>query len=92
METTFEKNGWFMFTKTKCSYCTKAKALLPEASIVECDEFLKDRDAFLSYVDSLTDKKPRTFPMVFYDGRFMGGFTETSNYLTTMNEFKLGDF
>ena len=89
----FVDKGWFMFTKQKCSYCTKAKAMLPEAVFFECDTILGNkREDFLAFVDGLSNKKPRTFPMIFYDGQYMGGYTETNAYLESMKNFELCDF
>ena len=66
---------------TGCSYCEKVKELLQSdnPSIINCDEYLaNDKEGFLSWVELQTGGiKHRTFPMVFHEGKFIGGFTET---------------
>uniref|UniRef100_F1LAH6 Glutaredoxin-2 n=1 Tax=Ascaris suum TaxID=6253 RepID=F1LAH6_ASCSU len=71
-----------IYTKSSCSYCTKAKALLSEEKI-EYEE--KDLDAFYSrfpelyqeYVNGLVYVTRQTsVPQVFICGDFIGGFTE----------------
>lgn len=93
MQVPFQSQGWFMFTKSKCSFCTKAKAMLPEAKTVNCDTYIaKNRAGFLQYVDSVSGQRPRTFPMIFFDGRFMGGYTSTKRYVDNMQDFHFENF
>ena len=85
--------GWIIFTKENCKYCTNAKSLVPEAEYVPCDRFLRDcRDVFLARMKYLSGREHRTFPMVFHNGNFIGGFAETSKYVEQMNAFKPVDF
>lgn len=72
------KKGYFIYSKSDCSACVEAKKLLPEAVSVNCDEYLKgDVDEFLDYVWSLCgDKYPRTFPMIFNDGHYVGNLSD----------------
>ena len=75
--------GYTVFTKTGCTYCEFVKELLEEEKFtaVNCDEFLTDqKEAFLVHVEDLAGKPHKTFPMVFHEGRFLGGFTETKKY------------
>ena len=79
-----------IYTKSKCNYCTKVKALLPEASVVLSDKYLEeDRESFLKYMASISGKTPKTFPMVFWHKRFIGGYTETKKYIDELNTFSL---
>ena len=72
-----QSNGYTIYSKSNCPYCTKAKQLLTTAHIVECDDFLTaDKPDFLRQMDVFTGLQYRTFPMIFYDGDFVGGFTE----------------
>jgi len=80
-------DGFTVFTKQDCSYCDKVKLLLPGALIVSCDSFLKDRDAFLSVMDQRTGAY-RTFPMVFRNGVFLGGYEDTKRYLDHQRLFQ----
>ena len=67
-------NGYFIYSKSNCPACDEAKKLLPKARHVNCDDYLKDADEFLDFVWSMCgDKYPRSFPMIFLDGNFVGG-------------------
>ena len=72
------KKGYFMYSKSDCPTCDEAKKLLPDAVSVNCDEYLKgDVDEFLDHVWSLCgDKYPRTFPMIFNDGHYVGNLSD----------------
>ena len=69
--------GWTIFSKEGCGYCKKAKKLLTKQQLpfktVEVTDAVKE--AVYSTVDSLTNAY-RYFPMVFEDGKFVGGYTE----------------
>lgn len=77
------KPGYTILTKGGCKWCTKVKELLPQAHTIACDELLLDRDAFFNDVDALTGKEYRTFPMVFFNGQFVGGYNETKYKVDT---------
>lgn len=89
--------GFTIYSKTDCSYCVKVKKLLMEKQIffldIVCSEYLnEDRDLFLSFIEKYASKKYNTFPMVFKDGVFLGGFTETSAYFDKLLCFDDSDF
>ncbi len=44
---------------------------------------LEDRDTFFSEVDQLTGQEYRTFPMVFYNKEFVGGYKEVKHKIDT---------
>uniref|UniRef100_A0A6C0D4K1 Glutaredoxin domain-containing protein n=1 Tax=viral metagenome TaxID=1070528 RepID=A0A6C0D4K1_9ZZZZ len=72
-----QPTGYTIYSKNKCPYCTKAKALLKDAHIIECDEYISvDRSTFLKYMDAYSRTEYRTFPMIFYNAEFVGGFKE----------------
>ena len=86
------KRGYTIYTKTGCSYCKYAKQLLqnenPAVLMVDCDEYLlTDKEVFLEEMVKYTHISHRTFPMIFYKGLFIGGFTE----LKTSYELKTAD-
>lgn len=92
-------NGFFIYSKTKCSYCDKVKQLLKNNrysySEVNCDEYLSNetkKESFLSFIELLTNRDYRTFPMVFKDGVFIGGFTDTREYIEKLLCFEMNDF
>lgn len=74
-----------VYTKPGCSFCDKVKVLLqgvnPEPIWVDCSDYLKteaSKQLFLQFIqDTAQLREPyKTFPMVFRDGRFIGGYTE----------------
>jgi glutaredoxin len=77
--------GYTIYTKSNCPYCTKVKDLLqnvePQPIIINCDDYLSSNDTkeeFLDFIKSINGGVAhRTFPMVFYKGKFIGGFTDT---------------
>jgi glutaredoxin-related protein len=84
----FEKpsvTGYTIYSKSRCPFCTKAKVLLEEEpyTIIDCDSYLVDdtiKQEFLQFIENIIQKQYRTFPMIFKDGEFIGGFTETKIY------------
>ena len=49
---------------------------------VECEDYLlEDKEGFLSFIKERANKEYRIFPMVFKDGKFIGGFTETQQLI-----------
>jgi glutaredoxin len=92
-------NGFFVYSKTKCSYCDKVKQLFNsnQYSYTEiiCDDYLLDekiKESFLSFIQLLTNREYRTFPIVFKDGVFIGGFTDTREYIERLLSFEMNDF
>ena len=75
--------GYTVLTKEGCKWCTKVKELLPQAKIIACDEFLKDKTSFFDHVDTLTGKEYRLFPMVFFSNDFIGGYAEIKHKIET---------
>lgn len=74
--------GYTVYTKSECGWCRRVKELLPDALIINCDAFLKeDRSKFLEKMRLAIGKEHRTFPMVFYDGAFIGGYEDTKNFV-----------
>lgn len=82
---------WTVYTKSNCIYCTKVKELLKSNNIdyisINCDEYIQNqinKESFLSQIESLIEKKYRTFPMVFDENNFIGGFVDTKNYIESI--------
>lgn len=89
--------GFTVYSKSGCSNCTKVKKLLRDKDIffveVDCDEFLiEDKEGFLSFIKERANKEYKTFPMVFKDGKFIGGFAETQHHFDTLLCFCDDDF
>jgi len=75
-----------IYTKSDCVYCTKVKALLPDAVVIDCDDrLLQDRPGFLREMEARIGRPYRMFPMVFLDDQFLGGYEETKAYLAVIN-------
>ena len=77
--------GYTIYSKSGCPFCTKVKRLLekeaPSPLLVDCDDYLvENKDAFLVFIKEMAGKEYKTFPMIFHNGDFIGGFTETKEY------------
>lgn len=73
-----------IYTKSSCTYCVKVKELLKEkgysCSEINCDSDLETpekKETFLNMIREITNKDYKTFPMVFRDDVFIGGFKDT---------------
>lgn len=70
--------GFFVYTKDNCKYCLMVKELIPDASYINTESLLVEKkEEFLTFIEGLVGKSHRTFPIVFYNGAFVGGFIET---------------
>ncbi len=81
-----------IYSKSGCINCVKVKALLKEHNekytIIDCDEeLLEDKPAFLQFIYLLVGKEYKTFPMVFLNGTFLGGYKETEEYFSKKLDF-----
>ena len=85
----FEKpfeSGFTIYSKSGCPNCVKAKALLNSKhlllKVVNCDEYIiEDKETFLLFITSLTNREVKSFPIVFYDGKFVGGYNEMITFV-----------
>lgn len=71
--------NYTIYSKSGCPSCSKAKTLLKneEVLLIDCDEYLiEDKEYFLSFMKIIIGKEYRMFPMIFKDGKFIGGFSE----------------
>jgi glutaredoxin len=58
------------------------------AIIINSDSYLQEnRDSFLQFIFQMTNIHYRTFPMVFFEGTFIGGYTETKKWLEQKDAF-----
>lgn len=86
------ENVFTIYSKSGCSYCVKAKNLLKDKNkqmhIIDCDDYLlENKEGFLDFIQNLAaGKEHRTFPIVFYNTQYIGGFTELQNKLMTFDE------
>ena len=80
------KSGFTIYSKSGCPNCNKVKALLKDKNlifdVIDCDEYIIEyKDFFLSFIKERANKEYKTFPMVFCDGKFIGGYIETQEYI-----------
>ncbi len=84
------KTTYTIYTRSKCSFCEKAKMLLKEYKpvIVDCDRYLEnDLNEFLAYMEKIIGRPYKMFPMIFHNGKFIGGFFETKQYMDKLQAF-----
>jgi glutaredoxin len=91
------ESGFTIYSKSGCSNCTKVKKLILDKQKVfldvNCDEYLlEDKEGFLTFIKERTNIEYRTFPMVFYEGKFIGGYAETHHHLDKLLCFNNDDF
>lgn len=67
-----QKTGYTIYSKPECVYCEKAKQLIKGKEI----SIEKDYPAFIEFIHPYTKTDYRLFPMIFFDGEFIGGFEE----------------
>ena len=85
------KIGFTVYSKSGCPRCIKVKRAIKEKKFllneIDCDEYLlEDKEGFLTFIREKIGKDHRIFPMVFFDGKFVGGYNET---IETMDKLAL---
>lgn len=91
------KNVFTIYSKSGCFNCTRVKTLLSDKkydfTVIDCDEYLlEDKEGFLSFIKDISKREHRTFPIVFSDGHFIGGFLETQQWVEKNSCFDDNDF
>lgn len=89
----FEKpnaNGFTIYSKSGCPNCVKIKRSLLEKTlnfkIVDCDEYIiEDKEPFLIFINALAEKDVKLFPIIFHDGKFIGSYNETTDFIDKMS-------
>jgi glutaredoxin len=66
--------GYTIYTIENCVYCVRAKQLLKDAYVVNI--LPSEMENFLDFIRPYIAEDYRTFPMIFADGIFIGGFTD----------------
>jgi len=95
MDQEFEKpkmTGYTIYSKSGCPNCTKVKKYLQNANaqmnIVDCDEYLIERkEEFLKFIEEAAEKSVRVFPIVFFEGKYIGGYQDTEYHYSRLNAF-----
>jgi glutaredoxin len=88
------ENNFTIYSKSGCINCRKVKDLLKryefDYEIIDCDDYLfEDKDNFLSFIKSYSVVDWKSFPIVFFNGNFIGGLNETKEYLDTIKKSNL---
>ena len=79
-------NGFIIYSKSGCADCVKVKQFLNERCTtfneIDCDdELIENRLVFLTSIQELTGgQKVTMFPIVFYNGEYLGGYKETVDF------------
>lgn len=86
-----------VYTKSKCSYCDKIKELMNQCNenvnYICCDEWLTTkRILFLNIMRVKTQNDEITFPLVFFEGKYVGGCNEFEIKLKNNTVIELTDF
>jgi glutaredoxin len=81
-----EKNGYTIYSKSGCPNCLNVKAFLKDKklifNVVDCDEYLIEAKAeFLEFIQKISQKECKTFPIIFCDEKFIGGYNETKEHV-----------
>ena len=87
MEFTEPNNsGFTVYSKSGCPNCVKIKRSIKEKKYlmneIDCDEYiLENKEMFLNFIREKIGSEYRIFPMIFFDGKFVGGINETISYM-----------
>lgn len=68
-----------LYTKSNCPFCDNIKKMLEKERciIINCDKILQnDKDAFIEEMKRKTKLNKITFPMIFCDDVFLGGYDD----------------
>jgi glutaredoxin len=82
--------GFTVYSKSGCPNCVSIKKVIKEKtnlfySDINCDDYiLQDKEDFLHFIDTLIGHACRKFPMVFYEGKFIGGLNETKLFIDNL--------
>ena len=80
-----QKKGYTIYTKDGCAYCNLAKQLLNiyTPTIIDCNDlYLDNKTGFFEKMMDYTKKTHKTFPLIFHNGAFIGGYSEIKNILS----------
>lgn len=81
-----EKNGFTVYSKSGCPNCLSVKKLIKEKHFlfkeINCDEYLiENKEVFLDFISSIAKVSCKMFPIIFYEGNFIGGLKETDEFI-----------
>jgi glutaredoxin len=78
--------GFTVYTKSGCKFCTEVKKLLKKNKldfhVIDANDYLLySKEDFLFFIKTITNTDYKTFPMVFYNNTFIGGYIDTEKYI-----------
>lgn len=84
------KSGFSIYSKSGCPNCSKVKSFLKDNNydfnVIDCDEYLIEaKYEFLEFIKNLAQKECRVFPIIFFNGNFVGGFNETKELVDKLS-------
>jgi glutaredoxin len=80
------KKGFTIYSKSGCPNCLTVKKILKDKNFlineINCDDYiLEEKEEFLKFIEKIAETSYRTFPMVFYNSKFVGGATHTKEFI-----------
>lgn len=84
--------GYTIYSKSGCPQCDRAKRLVSdetveELRIISCDSYLANgREEFITVMQSRTGKDRIMFPIIYHNGKLLGGFKELCEYQERMQD------
>jgi glutaredoxin len=96
-------SGFTVYTKFNCKLCDLVKEVLQQnkfhVKIIPCDEYLYRselmKESFFAhmnrkYIQQFSVGEHRTFPIVFFQGKFLGGYSDTVKHIHQLREQEKG--
>jgi len=70
------KQGFTLYTKSNCNFCAKVKRLFKSNNMtykmIQCDKYIAyNKEDFFYFIRNITGRNIRTFPIIFYNGKFI---------------------
>lgn len=78
--------GFTVYSKSGCPNCLVVKKNIKDKNFlfteINCDEYiLENKEEFLQIIETMIGRNYKTFPIVFYEGKFIGGSNETTKFI-----------
>jgi glutaredoxin len=86
--------NYTIYTISNCKYCDMAKEQIKKTSKydnIKCDKFIetcRERDKFYKFMKELTIIPYYYFPMIFKNGKFIGGLKELLTHKKVTKVYK----
>ena len=80
------KKGFTVYSKSGCPNCLTTKKVIQQNNFflleIDCDDYILDnKEEFLNFIENMAETSYKTFPMVFHDGKFIGGASQTNKFI-----------